>query len=492
MLNPQQTLQFSSYSFLYDMLVPRDTELRQLADLCDFSFIYKELECKYCLNNGRTAKDPIMMFKYLFLKMYADLSDRDIVKHSLYDLSYKYFLGLAPEETDLIDPSSLTKFRRQRLKDADLLLLLMSKTVAIAEANGIKLSGVLIVDSTHTESCYNMHKPIEVLRMRQKNLLHSIKGIDKDRYLSDMPKCDNPDNDLQKEVDHCVELIDYVRSNETLKMIAAVQERANILEENLEDLKTEGEIALDKDARIGHKSPTHTFNGYKEHLGLDKDTRLVVAASVTSGEVADGPLLEGLIDQAEAAGVDVKAAMGDTAYSSETNINLCKEKGIPLYSKLHPVISDGTRKDDKGFFFNKDSGLMVCPHGQQAIRKYEVTHIDKRRGKSYTNRSLVFHFDVNKCKTCPLREGCYKEGAKSKTYSVAIEKDAHKEQRAFQKTDEFKNEYRNRYQIEAKNGELKNCYGFDKAESYGQQSMLLQTAMTLFVSNLRRILRLRK
>ena len=30
-------------------------------------------------------------------------------------MEYKYFLGLEPEEKDIIDPSLLTKFRRNRI-----------------------------------------------------------------------------------------------------------------------------------------------------------------------------------------------------------------------------------------------------------------------------------------------------------------------------------------------------------------------------------------
>jgi len=37
-----------------------------------------------------------------------------------------------------------------------------------------------------------------------------------------------------------------------------------------------------------------------------------------------------------------------------------------------------------------------------------------------------------------MREGCYKEGAKSKTYSVTIKSDTHAEQEAFQNTEAFK------------------------------------------------------
>ena len=57
-----------------------------------------------------------------------DLSDVDIVMHSRYDLSYKYFLCMIPEE-DVIDHSTLTKFRKWRLKDVELLYMLIGKTV---------------------------------------------------------------------------------------------------------------------------------------------------------------------------------------------------------------------------------------------------------------------------------------------------------------------------------------------------------------------------
>ena len=97
----------------------------------DFKFVYDELIDKYCLDNGRNAVPPIRMFKYLLLKAIYDLSDVDVVERSKYDMSFKYFLDMAPEET-VINPSSLTKFRKLRLKDMNLLDMLISKTVQIA------------------------------------------------------------------------------------------------------------------------------------------------------------------------------------------------------------------------------------------------------------------------------------------------------------------------------------------------------------------------
>ena len=49
------------------------------------------------------------------------------------------------------------------------------------------------------------------------------------------------------------------------------------------------------------------------------------------------------------------------------------------------------------------------------------------------------------------KEGCYKDGAKSKTYSVTIKSDIHKSQIAFQESEYFKEKSKERYKIEAKN-----------------------------------------
>ena len=120
MLNHQEELKLSPYSSLYDAIIPKDNELRLLLEMMDFNFIYDELASKYCLDDGRNAVDPIQMFKYLYLKVLYNMSDRDLVKRAKTDMAMKFFLGLNPED-DVIHPSLLTKFRRQRLKDSNLL-----------------------------------------------------------------------------------------------------------------------------------------------------------------------------------------------------------------------------------------------------------------------------------------------------------------------------------------------------------------------------------
>ncbi|MGD6880082.1 transposase, partial [Bacillus infantis] len=177
MISFQESLPLSPYIAIYDVVIPKDNMLRQIKELVDFSFILEELKTKYCLDNGRNAIPPIRMFKYLLLKAIHELSDVDVVERSKYDMSFKYFLDMAPEDP-VIDPSSLTRFRKLRLKDVGLLDLLIKKTVEIALEKGIITSKTIIIDATHTKARYNQKSPKEYLQEISKNVRKAVYQID--------------------------------------------------------------------------------------------------------------------------------------------------------------------------------------------------------------------------------------------------------------------------------------------------------------------------
>ena len=154
MLPTQGVIRFSEYSALYDIIVKKNNKWRRLNDMTDYSFVYDELKDKYCQDNGRMAEDPVRMFKYLMIKSILGVSDADLVEHCMTDMALKFFLGLVPED-NVIDSSTLTKFRRQRLKEVSLLDKLICKSVEIARSKGIDISRKIIVDSTHTLSRSN-------------------------------------------------------------------------------------------------------------------------------------------------------------------------------------------------------------------------------------------------------------------------------------------------------------------------------------------------
>jgi transposase len=463
------------------LVVPKDNLLRKINDLIDFTFIYEELVSKYCPNNGRTAESPVRMFKYLLLKTIYTVSDIDVVERSRYDMSFKYFLEMSPEE-DVIDASSLTKFRKLRLKDADLLNLLVNKTVSIAIEKGIIRSKSIIVDATHSLSRSNPYSALEVLRERSKLLRKAVYAIAEDMK-DGMPE-KNDSNELEKELAYSKALEKHIESDQTLSSIPAVKEKLNLLKETIADTQENYTLSKDKDAKTGHKSADSSFFGYKTHLAMTEE-RIITAAVVTSGEKGDGPELPKLLQISQNNGIEVDTVIGDSAYSGKENLELTGGQGIKVVAKLNPSITQGFRKDEDKFNYNKDAGMFVCPAGHLSIRK-------SRGGKKNIGENQVdtYYFDVEKCKTCPLRENCYKPGAKTKTYSVSIKSGMHLQQMAFQKTEEYKENIKHRYKIEAKNSELKNVHGYDRAIAYGIENMQMQGALAIFAVNLKRIIKL--
>ena len=73
---------------------------------------------------------------------------------------------------------------------------------------------------------------------------------------------------------------------------------------------------------------------------------------------------------------------------------------------------------------------------------------------------------------------------------LPIKTDEQQQQIEFQQTERFKEKAAERYKIEAKNAELKQVYGYDRAQSYGLSCMKMQGAMAIFAANLKRILKL--
>ena len=481
MLVQQQKIHFSEHSSLYDLIVPKNNLHRKINDLIDFSFIHDELVNKYSINDGRMAESPIRMFKYLLLKTIYTISDVDVVERSQYDMSFKYFLDMNPEDS-VINPSSLTKFRKLRLKDTDLLHLLINKTVTIAIEKGIIRSKSIIVDATHTLSRSNPFLAIDVLRDRSKLLRKTVYVFD-DQFKERMPK-KNLENDLEKELKYCKELEERIGNDLSISSIPAVKEKLNLLKETIEDTQENLTLSKDTDAKIGHKSAESLFFGYKTHLAMTEE-RIITAAVVTSGEKGDGPELPKLLEISQENGIDVNTIIGDAAYSGKENLKITNEQNTKIVARLNPTITQGNRKDEDKFDYNKDADRFVCPAGHLAIRK-------ARQGRKNIGENQVdtYCFDVEKCKSCPLKEGCYKEGAKTKTYSVSIKSELHQDQMSFQKTEYYKEKAKHRYKIEAKNSELKNVHSYDRATSYGIANMQMQGAIAIFTVNLKRIIKL--
>lgn len=480
MLNTQSKIQLSEHAVLYDMLIPKDHKFRRFLSLVDFTFVYDELKSKYCPDNGRTAIDPVMMFKYLVLKAMSNLSDEKLVERCRYDLSFKFFLGLMPED-NVIESSSLSRFRRQRLADTDILDLLLEKTVSIAKEYKLIEGKTIIVDSTHTLSRCTPLNQVEVLQQASKSLRKMIYGVD-EKLKEVMPQKYEGTN-LKKELDYIKGLVQFVSSQPILTVQENISEGASLLKEMVEDIEDHYTLSNDPEARVGHKSADTEFYGYKTHIAMTPE-RVIVAATMTTGEKGDGPELPELIDKSKEKLPDLERVVGDGAYAGQNNLEKAEHDKIKIVAKVNPKLLEGTDYEKQGFSYNKDADRLVCPVGHMS------TGVDIIKDSKSGNDRIRYRFSRKICTLCARREECINGDSNRKQISYPIKTPQQEKQIEFMKTEEFQKWYKERYKIEAKNSDLKNNYSYDKALYYGICGMKMQGAVALFACNLNRILRL--
>lgn len=239
---------------------------------------------------------------------------------------FKYFLDLRPED-DVIDASTLSKFRKQRLQDANLLDMLLNKSMQIALENGVIQKKCIIVDATHTKARYNHKSAYQRLLEEAKKLRKAIYQFNSPSQKEHLPaKVEN--GLLEDALDYCPKLVDYVNQDETLRDIPAVKERFHLLSEIISDDREQLEFSKDQDARIGHKTTDSSFFGYKTHMAMT-DERIIAAAVVTSGEKGDGLYLQELVEKSRNTGLEVKSVIGDTALFWEKKSGIGRIKRRP-------------------------------------------------------------------------------------------------------------------------------------------------------------------
>mgnify|MGYP000313384129 FL=1 len=105
-------------------------------------------------------------------------------------------------------------------------------------------------------------------------------------------------------MDYVARLLVFLKGQKVASL-PAVSEKINLLAEMMDDIKDHYTISVDQDARVGHKATDSEFFGHKGHLAVVPE-RLVVAATMTSGEKGDGPELPTLISKAKVNIPDLK------------------------------------------------------------------------------------------------------------------------------------------------------------------------------------------
>jgi len=486
-LNKQQSLSFHSELYKF---IPEDHLLVKINQLIDFSFILDFVKEHYNLFYGRRAKDPEMLFRLVFIQKLYNLSDERVIEEARVNLAYKWFIGLNPED-QLPDSSLLSLFRVHKIGAGEVETLLLELVKQCVE-KGIVKSSTVIIDATHTQSKHEASKPLQVLKQAAHRLIRSVKKQNPKmlKKLPDMPEFFGETREKEKQALHYLAELgaaveELVRGAEGGLKLRLEETRKIVEDERL--LAWKGvQSAIDPDARFGWKSATSSFFGYKESIAMTEDG-IITAVKVEAGNASDPKALPDLIGNTKATGLKIKEVIADKAYGSFNNLKTLEADQIQATIALNEMMLNGHQDEQREKFnYHKDSETVECPAGHHSVRR-------ARTGKKNGNNSqkMTYYFDIEKCKSCPLREGCYKPGSATKTYSVTLDPDFKSKAVRYNKSEDFKERYRMRYKIEQKNNELKTHHGLAKTQySRGLLGVRIQTVLTAIAVNAKRIVKL--
>lgn len=486
MLRRNNQTEMSFHAELYK-LIPEDHLLRKINRIVDFSFIFELVEHSYCQYYGRPANEPEVLFRLLFLQFLYNLSDERVVQEAQVNLAYKWFLGVSPEEA-IPDSSQLSRFRNHRLgvsRIDDILSMIVRQCVE----QGLIKSKAVIMDATHTHANCQKERPLTVLRDASKRLFRVVvkRHPKLEKRLPYQPKLPSDIHEAEKVMLHYL-----AELGETVEALlpdheGAISDKMKIAKQIVEDerlLAQKGiRSAIDPEARFGWKSSTLSFFGYKEHLAMNEE-EIIVAMEVTGGSEDDGKQLPRLLEQATKNGIEIHEVIADTAYSRKDNLIGLTAQGIEPIIPLNSVVHTGGVKQE-GFEYNKDADFAICPAEEHSVRK----QVQGSKESGYS-QSLVFYFDIQKCRQCPLQDRCLKPGASFKTFSVRITAEHYQTQLALEASAYFKTRSKRRRIIEHKHAELKRFHSMYRARYHGLLRMRIQAILTAFAVNAKRMVKL--
>ena len=188
----------------------------------------------------------------------------------------------------------------------------------------------------------------------------------------------------------------------------------------------------DSDMRHGRKSSTKAFNGFKRHLAIDRDLRLILAAAVLPANAREHVALEPMHNDIERQGLEVTDYMFDRGYVASEVLPRLVSAGVEIVSKPWTQRNRGLfNKND--FEFNLRNKTVTCPGGKtQPYRPGKITE-----------------FDADTCARCPLRARCTtRPESRGRSLAIHPQEEQQERFRRLSRTNKGRDKQRERVPVE--------------------------------------------
>jgi transposase len=425
-----------------ESLVPEDHLLRQIDASIEFEFIRDKVRHLYCIDNGRPATDPVVLFKLLFIGyLYGIRSERQLVKEVQVNVAYRWFLGFSL--TDKIpDASTISQNRRRRFVGTPIYQEIFDVIVEQAQSAGLVSGRVLYTDSTHLKASANKHKfDVQDVAVKPQEYLEALD-----------------------------EAVDADREAHGKKPLKAKPEKP----------KTKQSKISRSDADSGYMVRDGKPKGffYLDHRTVDGSHNIITDSYATPANVHDTrPYLSRLDRQRERFGFEVEAVGLDAGYMSTAICKGLEER------QLYGVIGYRRPNHKKGYFYKREyvydaeADVYVCP-GEQRISYSTTNRIGYREYKS----------DPKVCKRCPLLLQCTHSANHTKVLTRHVWQDSKERIDAHRKTPAGKKIYARRKEtVERSFADAKQLHGHRYARLRGLDKVKEQCLLAAACQNMKKI-----
>ncbi len=458
---------------------------------------------------GRPSVSPIYSFTAMLIQLEKGYSDREIEEASRFDDRVKYAMT-APRDFDGIDAMTLCDHRK-RLFNSDIGRKILAETIDMAKSAGMfaeenlhVIDSFMVWGASARQDTYTMIyqgikmvlKVLDFYEMREEALT-VMKRTDYNEE-NKKPRI-NWENGEEKKVlldglvKDALTLVGHVNSKE--KIPEDLKEVVDLLEKvALQDIKMDkgGKAEMvngtakdrtisvnDPEMRHGRKTTSKCSDGYKaEIITGGENAAIVMAVEVDGANVSDGEHMSDLIDEVKNTGNTVDKLYGDSAYSDWEEIEKREQDGMEFRVKVTQPVNAGGGYTKNEFDIDINEGTVTCPNGY--VEKFDSEKIENREG-------AVVKFDAEKCNTCPRKEQCTKS-KNGRSINIHRYEDKIEQQREFQQTAEFKEDYAQRSNGERTISELTK-HGGRQGKYKGKLKTKWQLTMVSINNNIKATMR---
>jgi len=429
---PQDKLFYTHLNL--DQRIRKNHPLRKIAQLIDFTFLYKEVEDTYGTRGNVSVPPPVILKLMLLLVFYNVRSERELMDTVAERLDWLWFLGY-DLDSEIPNHSVLSKARRRW--GPEVFQGFFERIVLQCVEAGLVDGGKIFVDSSLIDADASKNSVMDT-----RNLKHQLR--------------------------------------KNYKELEARLEERNQAEEPCgrhERVNSRYISSTDPDAAIVRRGEAKL--SYQAHRAVEESHEIITATEATPGDVNEAHLLEDLLEKHRSnTGEKATTAVADSKYGTVDNFLLCHDKGVQAHMPdLGEAAKGRNRKrnifPDERFQYDREQDVYICPAGQQLKRK----SVHKKR------KSIDYGAPRKACASCDLRDQCTRNKS-GRTVKRHLRQEDLDRMRQASRSGKAKKDLKTRTHLMERSFARSKRYGYDRARWRGLWRMQIQEYLICSIQNI--------